>query len=277
MYARSDALGSALQVQQVENNMYSQPASNPRAEMQMLSGAVDLSAGEPDRQRFGGEDAALKEELAQLRQELHDIQHMLDRVLADYIDTQASLEEKSRLLTEKGQLISRLEAGKGLCENRASEHSANEAHELSLSIQASREQDTILRQLRDDKSRLESALGQYELRLAEEEAGRQAAEQSLATETQRGDSLETKVAALQAKVEANARDGKAATFGAENNLARAAGVGLGGRMGAEAGQEVKVKELQGLVDFFKRNSERSARRVKELTRELEELNSTGHF
>ena len=48
-------------------------------------------------------------------------------------------------------------------------------------------------------------------------------------------------------------------------------------MRAEAGQEVKVKELQGLVDFFKRNSERSARRIKELTRELEELNSTGHF
>ena len=212
MYAPSDALRSALQVQQVKSNLYSQPASN-LVKMQMRSSAVSTSAGEPRHQQFGGEDAALKEELAQLRQELHDIQHMLDRVLADYIDTQASLDEKSRLLTEKGQLILRLEAGKGLCENRASEHSANEAHELSLSFQASREQDTNIRQLWNDERGLEVTAREYESRLAEEEAGRRAAEQSLATAMQRGDSLETKVAALQAKVDTSARDGKAAKSG----------------------------------------------------------------
>lgn len=67
--------------------------------------------------------------------------------------------------------------------------------------------------------------------------------------------LDIKVATLQETVDASERDGKTATPGAGHNCSRAAGAGLEEGIGPEASQEAKAKELQGLVDFFKRNRE----------------------
>ena len=204
-----------------------------------LSMATNSDSGTSQEQDIESENRSLREEIARLQKELAENQLMLDQVLADYINSQCTIQEKNCLLDLKDEEILLLR------ENRIF---PTEGPRLGPGIEGSRTQRTKQQQTEQRDAALRLEIDRLEAELAEEKRILVEMRDEWASAEARLEEAQQRCASLESQLQSEEK------------------------MRSEvSNNEAKVKELQDLVHFFKRNSERNSKRVTELTEKLEAL------
>ncbi|KAK0714522.1 hypothetical protein B0H67DRAFT_578366 [Lasiosphaeris hirsuta] len=185
-------------------------------------------------------------ELINLSQQLRVKQSALDRVLTDFIHAQAELETKAQLLAEREAQIANLEemVAKMRTGSDSWEARTLEAEQRGADLKANL-----------DRIQTERTI---ELQRCEQETWDAVREASLLR--LEGAEKDFLIKELQRK---------------HKDAQESAMLAGGDRRIVEAESETRIKELQGLVNFFKRNSEKNSKLVCELTEKIQELTRLG--